>query len=123
MRHGAMDPGCAAAGLWHKALDDHALVDGNRLHEEIVRIHPLHARICDRGIQEFDDLWRRFLGEKDERLWELALQSFLELEKGVFVAETYQQFVRQFESKFLAVMGYEGDTSLAVLGKLVPPPL
>lgn len=51
------------------------------------------------------------VGEKDEKLWGLLINSFGELGQKEFSA----QFIKRFEKQFLAALGYGGISDFAVL--------
>ena len=49
-----------------------------------------------------------FLGEKDERLWQLILDGFSSLDAGDFKKKDFSNFLQEFNKKFAAALGYAG---------------
>lgn len=56
-----------------------------------------------------------FPGQKDERLWELLLGSFLALETSEFRESEISKFLQKFREKFVAALGYAGVSDMAFL--------
>src|SRR3989338_8931842 len=59
-----------------------------------------------------------FQNDRDEPLWNLLLESFTLLERGVFSADDIRFFLHSFEEKFSVTLGYGDAKSAASYGIL-----
>lgn len=57
-----------------------------------------------------------FWAEKDEKLWNLLVEEFSLLDQATEAA--LSSFLRAFEKKLLAVLGYQGETDIRTLGPM-----
>ena len=57
-----------------------------------------------------------FSGEKDEKLWQLVLDSFSFLDAAEFTEKDFFQFSQEFNKKFIDALGYAGVSDAEFLG-------
>lgn len=62
-------------------------------------------------------------GEKDPLLWDLLMRSFTFIEGNIFSREEGKKFLILFDRQLLAVLGYEGEGDIRILGTPLEKPV